>query len=177
MMLPARRALLAAAGAAAILLSACAPDRSPRGMVVSASAIASEAGAAVLADGGNAVDAAIATGFALAVTYPTAGNIGGGGFMVIRFPDGRATALDFRELAPAAASPEMFLDAAGEYSSRIHHRSHLAVGVPGTVAGFVMAHERYGSRSWASLVQPAVALAEDGFDVPPGLARSLGRRA
>ena len=83
------------------------------GMVVSASAIASEAGARVLAAGGNAVDAAVATGFALAVTYPTAGNIGGGGFMVIRFPDGRATTVDFREKAPAAATPEMFTDANG----------------------------------------------------------------
>src|SRR6476661_6611110 len=84
--------------------------QAPHGMVVSASTIASEIGRKVLAEGGNAVDAAIATGFALAVTYPTAGNIGGGGFMVIRFPDGRATALDFRERAPAAASPTMFAD-------------------------------------------------------------------
>ncbi len=145
----------------------------PRGMVVSASAIASQAGRDALAAGGNAVDAAIATGFALAVTYPAAGNIGGGGFMVIRQPDGRATTIDFREKAPAAATPEMFTDSTGNYSARIHHRSHLAVGVPGTVAGFALAHEKYGKRAWKSLVDPAVRLARDGFDVPTGLAASL----
>ncbi len=145
----------------------------PNGMVVSASSIASEAGAKVLANGGNAVDAAIATGFALAVTYPTAGNIGGGGFMVIRFPDGRATTIDFREKAPAAATPEMFTEANGAYSATKHHRSHLSVGVPGTVAGFALAHKKYGAASWKALVDPAATLAGDGFDVPTGLAGSL----
>jgi gamma-glutamyltranspeptidase/glutathione hydrolase len=144
-----------------------------RAAVVSASAIASEVGARVLRSGGNAVDAAIATGLALAVTYPTAGNIGGGGFMVIRFPDGRTTAFDFREKAPLKAHANMFLDEKGEYSSQIHHNSHLAVGVPGTVAGFALAHEKYGSRQWKSLVEPAVSLARNGFVAPPGLARSL----
>jgi gamma-glutamyltranspeptidase/glutathione hydrolase len=142
-------------------------------IVVSASAIASEIGNQVLRDGGNAVDAAIATGFALAVTYPTAGNIGGGGFMVIRFPDGRTTAFDFREKAPLKAHPAMFLDSAGEYSSQIHHNSHIAVGVPGTVAGFALAHEKYGSRTWSQLVVPSVQLARAGFKAPPGLAASL----
>jgi gamma-glutamyltranspeptidase / glutathione hydrolase len=146
---------------------------SQHGMVVSASAIASQAGRDVLAKGGNAVDAAIATGFALAVTYPTAGNIGGGGFMVIRMPDGRATTIDFREKAPAAATPEMFTDSTGAYSARIHHRSHYAVGVPGTVAGFSLAHEKYGKLDWKALVDPAVKLSGDGFDVPTGLAASL----
>jgi len=149
------------------------PVSAKEGMVVSASAIASEVGARVLREGGNAIDAAIATGFALAVTYPTAGNIGGGGFMVIRFPDGRVTSFDFREKAPLKAHPNMFLDSAGEYSSRIHHNSHIAVGVPGTVAGFALAHEKYGRLKWQPLVQPSVELARDGFDVPPGLARSL----
>lgn len=149
------------------------PAVAQHGMVVSASALASEVGAQVLRDGGNAIDAAIATGFALAVTYPTAGNIGGGGFMVIRFADGRTTTLDFREKAPLAADSLMFVDSTGEYSYDIHHRSHLAVGVPGTVAGFALAHQRYGSSEWSSLVEPAVALARDGFDVPQGLARSL----
>lgn len=149
------------------------PARAQHGMVVSASAIASEVGAQVLRDGGNAIDAAIATGFALAVTYPTAGNIGGGGFMVIRFADGRTTTFDFREKAPLSADSLMFVDSTGEYSYDIHHRSHLAVGVPGTVAGFALAHERYGSRDWKTLVEPAVGLARDGFEVPPGLARSL----
>ena len=146
------------------------------GMVVSAYPHASRAGAEVLRSGGNAVDAAIATGFALAVTHPTAGNIGGGGFMVIRFPDGSATVMDFREKAPLSAHPEMFLDEDGEYSSRIHHRSHLAVGVPGTVAGFAQAHEKYGSAAWAGLVEPAVALARDGFAVSERLANSLAGR-
>ena len=145
----------------------------PRGMVVSASTLASEAGRDVLAEGGNAVDAAIATGFALAVTYPVAGNIGGGGFMVIRFPDGRATTIDFREMAPAAATPTMFLDSAGNYSDRIHHDSHKSVGVPGTVAGFELAHRKYGSAKWTRLVDPAVHLASDGFAAPSGLAQSL----
>ncbi len=145
------------------------------GMVVSAYPEASEAGAEVLAAGGNAVDAAIATGLALAVTHPTAGNIGGGGFMVIRFPDGNATAIDFREKAPLRAHPEMFVGEDGEYSYQIHHRSHLAVGVPGTVAGFALAHERYGSAEWAGLVEPSVALARDGFVVSERLGGSLAR--
>ncbi|MEP7000087.1 MAG: gamma-glutamyltransferase [bacterium] len=143
------------------------------GMVVSASTIASQTGRDVLAAGGNAVDAAIATGFALAVTYPVAGNIGGGGFMVIRLPDGRATTIDFREMAPSAATPDMFTDSAGVYSGTIHHRSHKSVGVPGTVAGFALAHHKYGKAQWTRLVDPAVRLASDGFDVPQGLARSL----
>ncbi len=147
--------------------------RSPEGMVVSESQWASDAGRDVLAAGGNAIDAAIATGFALAVTHPSAGNIGGGGFMVVRFPDGSVTAIDFREKAPLASFPEMFLDESGEYSSTIHHRSHVAVGVPGTVAGFAMAHEKYGDIPWSRLVYPAVVLAEDGFPVSERLARGL----
>lgn len=145
----------------------------PTSMVVSASAIASAAGRDVMAAGGNAVDAAVATGLALAVTYPTAGNIGGGGFMVIRMPDGRATTIDFREMAPKAAKPEMFTDSTGAYSSRIHHSSLMSVGVPGTVAGFAMAQSKYGKAKWAAVVDPAVRLAKDGFDAPKGLAASL----
>jgi gamma-glutamyltranspeptidase / glutathione hydrolase len=144
------------------------------GVVVSANVLASQVGLDVLRAGGNAVDAAIATGFALAVVHPTAGNIGGGGFMVIRFPDGRATTIDFREKAPVRAHPEMFVDpATGEYSSQIHHNSHVAVGVPGTVAGFDYAHRQYGSAQWPSLVAPAVALADEGIIMTPALARSL----
>jgi gamma-glutamyltranspeptidase/glutathione hydrolase len=142
-------------------------------MVVSATEHASRIGAEVLEAGGNAVDAAIATGFALAVTHPAAGNIGGGGFMVIRFPDGEVTAFDYREKAPLAATPRLFLDENGEYSARIHHNSHKAVGVPGTVAGFALAHETYGTLEWSRLVEPSVALARDGFALMPGLARSL----
>jgi gamma-glutamyltranspeptidase/glutathione hydrolase len=142
------------------------------GVVVSEHPLASQAGADVLAAGGNAIDAAIATGFALAVTHPSAGNIGGGGFMVIRFPDGRTTAIDFRETAPAAASPEMFMDN-GQYSSRIHHNSYMSVGVPGTVAGFDKVHKLYGKLPWERLVYPALALADDGFVLSDRLARSL----
>lgn len=149
--------------------------RTAGGMVVSEHPEASRAGAEVLAAGGNAVDAAIATGFALAVTHPSAGNIGGGGFMVVRFPDGGATALDFRETAPARAHPEMFVGADGEYSSEIHHRSHLAVGVPGTVSGFDKAHRLYGSMNWERLVYPSVVLAEDGFVLSERLAGSIAR--
>ena len=149
------------------------PVRSSGGMVVSEHWIASEVGRDVLAAGGNAVDAAIATGFALAVTHPSAGNIGGGGFMVIRFPNGRTTALDFREKAPLAAHAEMWLDESGEYSSQMHHYSHEAVGVPGTVAGFDKAHRLYGEAAWADVVAPSVSLAEDGFELSPRLAGGL----
>ena len=151
------------------------PVRAPKGMVVSETMHASKAGADVLAAGGNAVDAAIATGFALAVTHPSAGNIGGGGFMVIRFPDGTTTALDFREKAPLAAHPEMWLDESGEYSRTKHHNSGLAVGVPGTVAGFWKAHQLYGSQEWEWLLRPAVDLARDGFNLTDRLARGLRR--
>ena len=146
--------------------------RAPEGMVVSEFALASEVGRDVLAAGGNAVDAAIATGFALAVTHPTAGNIGGGGFMMIRFPDGRVTALDFREKAPLTSHPEMFMEG-GEYSRQRHHNSYIAVGVPGTVGGFDKAHRLYGSVQWERLVYPSVVLAEDGFPLTERLAESL----
>ena len=143
------------------------------GMVVSAHLLASRVGDEVLRKGGNAVDAAVATGFALAVVYPRAGNIGGGGFMVVRFPDGEATTIDFREKAPLAAHPEMWLDDEGEYDRERHHLSHMAVGVPGTVAGFQYVHQKYGSLPWSELVEPAVRLAAEGFPVTPGLAASL----
>ncbi len=150
------------------------PVRSSHGMVVSGSVHASQAGADVLAAGGNAVDAAIATGFALAVTHPSAGNIGGGGFMVVRFPDGTTTAIDFREKAPLAAHPEMWLDESGEYSRTKHHNSAVAVGVPGTVAGLWKAHQLYGGQEWERLLRPAVGLAREGFELTDRLARSLG---
>ncbi|MDT8340060.1 MAG: gamma-glutamyltransferase [Longimicrobiales bacterium] len=146
--------------------------RAAGGMVVSEHPEASRAGAAVLARGGNAVDAAVATGFALAVTHPSAGNIGGGGFMIVRFPDGTATTLDFREAAPGRAHPEMWLED-GEYSAERHHYSHRAVGVPGTVAGFEKAHRLYGRTPWTSVVEPAVRLARDGFPLSERLAGSL----
>jgi gamma-glutamyltranspeptidase/glutathione hydrolase len=148
-------------------------QEAPSGMVVSSNVIASEVGAEILRAGGNAVDAAVATGFALAVVHPSAGNIGGGGFMVIRFPDGRTTTLDFREKAPLAAYPEMFLDENGDYSRERHHNSHLAVGVPGTVAGFALAHEKYGTGEWSPLVTPAVGLATEGIVLTDALAGSI----
>ena len=151
------------------------PVRARHGMVVSQSHIASEVGAAVLREGGNAVDAAVATAFALAVTHPTAGNIGGGGFLVFRAANGDSVAYDFRERAPASATPDMWLDEDGEYSFEIHHLSHRAVGVPGTVAGLRLAWEQQGSLPWERLVRPAVDLARDGFVVSHGLAASLAR--
>jgi gamma-glutamyltranspeptidase/glutathione hydrolase len=139
--------------------------QSRRGVVVSASAPASDAGAGVLAMGGNAVDAAVATAFALAVTYPAAGNIGGGGFMIIRLADGRATAIDYRERAPLGATPTMYLDSSGAIDRRAAHDSYLAVGVPGTVRGLALAHKRYGKLPWKAVVEPAVARPRAGFEV------------
>jgi len=151
-----------------------AATRAKNGMVISQNAIASQVGIDVMKEGGNAVDAAIATAFALAVTHPTAGNIGGGGFLVFRPASGEPIAFDFREMAPAAAEPSMWLEN-GEYSATKHHLSHMSVGVPGTVAGLHMAWTEHGSLPWERLVEPAIRLAKDGFTVTDGLARSLDR--
>ncbi len=148
------------------------PTRAPRGMVASQNEIASKIGADVIRDGGGAVDAAVATAFALAVVHPTAGNIGGGGFLVYRPNAGEPVAYDFRETAPAKSSPTMFLKD-GKYSADVHHNGYLAVGVPGTVAGLHLAWKEQGKLPWKRLVEPAVALARDGFPVSEGLARSL----
>jgi gamma-glutamyltranspeptidase/glutathione hydrolase len=148
------------------------PTRLREHAVASQSAIASQVGADALRDGGHAVDAAIATAFALAVTHPTAGNVGGGGFIVYRPASGAPVAYDFREAAPARATPTMFLRD-GQYDETLHHLSHLAVGVPGTVAGLHMAWQAHGRLPWPRLVGPAIALARDGFPVTDGLARSL----
>ena len=160
--------------ALAIPVFASQPVRAKNGMVVSQNFIASQVGADVLWDGGNAIDAAIATSFALAVVHPTAGNIGGGGFIVFRDATGRATTFDFRETAPSGSHPEMFLKE-GTYDAESHHNSHLAVGVPGTVAGLYLAWQNQGSKKvpWKRLVEPAVVLAREGFIVTDGLARSL----
>ena len=146
--------------------------RARDGMVVSQNAIASTVGADVLRAGGTAVDAAVATAFALAVTHPTAGNIGGGGFLLFRQASGEADAYDFREMAPAKSTPTMFLQN-GKYSQSLHHDSYLSVGVPGTVAGLHMAWKEHGKLPWKRVVEPAVMLARDGFVVTDGLARSL----
>jgi gamma-glutamyltranspeptidase/glutathione hydrolase len=148
------------------------PVRAQKGMVASQSDIASRIGADVIKDGGNAVDAAVATAFALAVTHPTAGNIGGGGFIVYRPAAGEAVTYDFREKAPAKASPTMWMKD-GKYSAELHHNSHMAVGVPGTVAGLHLAWREQGKLPWKRLVEPAVALARDGFTVSENLSRSL----
>ena len=148
--------------------------RAKRGMVISASAIASDVGFQVIKDGGNAIDAAVATAFALAVTHPTAGNIGGGGFLVYRPATGEPTTFDFREAAPSGSNPLMWMKD-GKYDSQVHHNSHLAVGVPGTVAGLHLAWKTSGSKPWKDLVAPAVKLARDGFELSDPLARSLER--
>ena len=159
-------------GAAALATASTVPTRARNGMAVCQNFVASQVGVEVLWDGGNAVDAAVATAFALAVTHPGAGNIGGGGFLLYRPPSGPAVAYDFRETAPAAASPTMFLKD-GVYDADLHHNSHLSVGVPGTVAGLHMAWKAHGKLPWRRLVAPAVTLARDGIMVTDGLARSL----
>jgi gamma-glutamyltranspeptidase/glutathione hydrolase len=164
--------LLVLIAAAPLARAGSVPVRARNGMVVSQNVIASQVGLEVLMAGGNAVDAAVATAFALAVVHPTAGNIGGGGFLLLRPANGPAAAYDFREQAPAAASPTMFLKD-GMYSSELHHGSHLSVGVPGTVAGLHMAWLDNGRMRWKELLQPAIMLARDGFMVSDGLARSL----
>jgi len=145
------------------------------GVVVSASDIASDIGASVLARGGTAVDAAVATAFAMAVTYPTAGNIGGGGFMIVRLPDGTATTFDFREKAPGKSTPTMYLDAQGNINRNLTAAGYLAPGVPGTVRGLAMAHSRFGKLPWRDLVQPSADLARKGFRVSASLASGLNR--
>ncbi len=133
------------------------------GAVVTAHPLASEVGNTILKEGGNAIDAAIAVQFALAVVYPNAGNIGGGGFMVYRSHSGEVTSLDFREKAPAKAYRDMYLDSVGEPISTLSLDGHLAAGVPGSVAGMEEAHKKYGSLPWSALLAPAVALAKKGF--------------
>ncbi len=132
-------------------------------MVVSAHPLASEVGVAIMKKGGNAVDAAIATHLALSVVFPAAGNIGGGGFMVVRLKDGTSATLDFREKAPAAATTNMYLDEKGEVIPDLSLKGHLASGVPGSVDGMVEAHKKFGTLPWQDLVQPAIDLAKKGF--------------
>ncbi len=157
----------AAASAASV------PIYAKNGMVAAQETISARVGAKVLREGGNAMDAAVATAFALAVTYPTAGNIGGGGFIVYRAGSGEAVAYDFRERAPAKAHARMFLQDDGGYDFELHHDSHLSVGVPGTVAGLYLAWQEQGKSPWKDLLGPAIELAENGFAISPGLAQSL----
>jgi gamma-glutamyltranspeptidase / glutathione hydrolase len=148
------------------------PVRAEHGMVVAQEPIAADVGLAVLKSGGNAVDAAIAVGFALAVTHPYAGNLGGGGFMLVRMADGSTDFLDFRECAPQKASRDMYLDAGGN-PTRDSIVGWRSAGVPGSVAGFDAAYKKFGSKPWANLIAPAITLAGDGFTVSPPLAASL----
>ncbi|SCZ26542.1 MULTISPECIES: gamma-glutamyltransferase [unclassified Pseudomonas] len=145
-----------------------APVAAENGMVVTAQHLATHVGVDVLKNGGNAVDAAVAVGYALAVVYPAAGNLGGGGFMTLQMADGRKTFLDFREKAPLAATANMYLDKDGNVIPDLSTRGHLAVGVPGTVSGMELALKKYGSKPRAELIAPAIKFAEEGFALEQG---------
>ncbi|WP_434745473.1 gamma-glutamyltransferase [Candidatus Pantoea rara] len=149
------------------------PVKAQHGMVASVDAMATQVGVEILRQGGNAVDAAVAVGFALAVTHPQAGNLGGGGFMLLRTASGRATAIDFREMAPGHASRDMFLDKQGNADSKLSLTSHLASGTPGTVAGLALAAQKYGTLPLSTLLAPAIKLARDGIPVNDALADDL----
>ncbi|MDQ8185880.1 gamma-glutamyltransferase [Pelagicoccus sp. SDUM812002] len=150
------------------------PESALNGMVSSREKLASEAALLVLKNGGNAIDAAVTLGFAMAVTTPQAGNIGGGGFMMIHSADtNTSVAIDYREKAPLAATRDMFLDESGEVDKEVSRYSHLSAGVPGTVAGFALALEKYGTISLADAIAPAIDLAENGFPVNEDLYQSL----
>lgn len=151
-----------------------APAAAENGMVVTAQHLATHVGVDVLKSGGNAVDAAVAVGYALAVVYPAAGNLGGGGFMTIQLADGRKTFLDFREKAPLAATANMYLDKDGNVVPDLSSKGHLAVGVPGTVSGMEMALSKYGTKKRAEVIAPAIKLAENGFALKQGDVDLLG---
>jgi len=169
---PARLLLLALCVLLVVPLDARQPARAKHGMVVAMEGIAADVGVSVLQKGGNAVDAAVAVGFALAVTHPFAGNIGGGGYMLIRLADGRSTFIDFRERAPEKSSRNMYLDAKGALT-KDSIEGWRSPGVPGTVRGFEMALSKYGKRRWADVVAPAIELASKGYPVSYALAESL----
>ncbi len=145
------------------------------GLVVCVSAPACDAGAAVLAKGGNAVDAAVATSFALAVTHPSAGNIGGGGFMIVRTPSGELASFDYREKAPLKSTRTMYVGKDGKIDRRLTAAGYLAPGVPGAVRGLELAHKKFGKLPWKDVVMPGVQLAEQGFRLSSALARGLNR--
>jgi len=149
------------------------PVRGKNGMVVSASELASKVGIEILKKGGNAVDAAVAVGFTLAVTYPAAGNIGGGGFMVIHLNDGTNTTIDYREKAPLSASEFLYQDSLGNFLPEKSQEGVTSSGVPGSVAGLIYALEKYGTLSLAEVIQPAIDLARNGFVLEYRLARSF----
>jgi gamma-glutamyltranspeptidase/glutathione hydrolase len=148
------------------------PVRAKHGMVVAMESLATDVGVSVLQKGGNAVDAAVAVGFALAVTHPFAGNIGGGGYMLIRMADGRSTFIDFRERAPEKSTRNMYLDAQGNLT-RDSIEGWRSVGVPGSVRGFELANTKYGTRTWSDNLAPAIELATKGYPVSYSLAEGL----
>jgi gamma-glutamyltranspeptidase/glutathione hydrolase len=166
------RILLSTAALTWIFASAHAASPAPvsgeHGMVVTAQAQATRVGVGILEQGGNAIDAAVAVGYALAVVYPAAGNLGGGGFMTLRLADGRRTFIDFRETAPLAATAGMFLDAQGNVIPNLSSRGYLAAGIPGTVAGLEYIRAKFGTLSRQKLVAPAIRLAEKGFVLGQG---------
>ncbi len=149
------------------------PVRGKNGMVVSASELASKVGIQILLKGGNAIDAAVAVGFALAVTYPSAGNIGGGGFMVIHLNDGKNTTIDYREKAPSSATEFIFQDSSGNFLPERSQFGVTSAGVPGSVAGLLYALEKYGTLSLTEVIQPAIDLAKTGFELEYRLAKSF----
>lgn len=155
-------------GASIAFAASPAPAEGENGMVVTAQHLATDVGVEVLKAGGNAVDAAVAVGYALAVTYPTAGNLGGGGFMTIRLADGKTTFLDFRERAPKAATKTMYLDEKGDPVPGASTDTYLAIGTPGSVAGLELAREKYGTKPRAELIAPAIRLADQGFTLEAG---------
>jgi len=149
------------------------PISAKNAMVVSASSIASEVGVQILKNGGNAIDASVAVGFALAVTYPYAGNLGGGGFMVIHLENGKSTTIDYREKAPNSAHKDMYLDADGNYIANFSQEGATSVGVPGSVAGLIYALENYGTLPLAKVIQPAIDLAKIGWELDRYSAKSF----
>src|SRR6202167_662620 len=167
--------ILLAMAAAAVMPGFASVDPAPaqHGMVVSAHDLASQAGVEIMRAGGNAVDAAVATGFALAVVHPAAGNLGGGGFMLVRMADGKTHFLDYREMAPAAATRDMYLDAQGNVIEGASEIGYKAIGVPGSVAGMVYAEQKYGKLTLKQVMAPAIRLAREGYALSWREARDL----
>src|ERR1700674_1616965 len=149
------------------------PVHADHAIVVSVHELASRAGVEIMQDGGNAVDAAVATGFALAVVHPPAGNLGGRGFMLIRMPDGKLHSLDYREKAPAAASRDMYLDARGNVIEGASEIGYKAIGVPGSVAGMVYAQQKFGKLTLKQVMIPAIRLAREGYALSWGEAHDF----
>lgn len=164
----ARWTVLLLAAVSAVHAASVAPVAAENGMVVTAQHLATRIGVDVLKDGGNAVDAAVAVGYALAVVYPAAGNLGGGGFMTIQLADGRKTFFDFREKAPLAATANMYIGPDGNVVPGLSTKGHLAVAVPGTVHGLELALKQYGTMKRAALMAPAIRYAEQGFELEQG---------